>query len=73
MPDLLEQLDAQIKDAEERFAAIQKEEISLKEQRAELDRQISAKVEEEIRLQGEYRALKKLKGEPQEPPAERPN
>lgn len=61
MTDLFEKLDAQLAVVKDKFEALQSEEKSLKEKRADFDRQIAVNLEEQIRLQGEYRALTKLK------------
>ena len=71
MTDLFEKLDAQLAVVKEKFEALQGEEKSLKEKRADFDRQIAVNLEEQIRLQGEYRALTKLKDEPEEAPVKK--
>lgn len=58
-------LDEKIKDVEKRFGELEQRRQRATEQRANLDRQIGQIVEEQVRLQGEARALQGLK-EPEE-------
>jgi len=66
-------LDKEMADIKKRFEAEQAREKGLVEKRAELDRGISQCREEQIRLQGEYRAVEKLIAADAKPETETPS
>lgn len=59
--DLTARLDEQVAKVQGQFEALNGEFKSLSEKRAELDRRLSLIREEQVRLQGDYRALMTLK------------
>lgn len=74
MSDFQSQLQLQMTEVQGRFDALEAKRSGLVGKRAELDREISATVEEQIRVQGEYRALENLKKLGETPlPGETPN
>jgi predicted nucleic acid-binding Zn-ribbon protein len=65
-------LEAKIKEVEDRNAKLNGDLKVFVEQRAEIDRKIGVLREEGIRQQGEYKALKAL-SEPEKPESEKVN
>lgn len=66
----LSKLDSAIKDAEERFNRLGAEISTRKEKVAELNREMAGFLEEQVRIQGEWRVLDKLKKGSEAPPEE---
>jgi len=63
-------LDDKIKDVEAKFTQLQEAMNTIQEQVNEGNRQLASRKEELIRLQGEYRVLKELKGSEETPKKE---
>ncbi len=66
-------LDEAIAEVQKRFEALQVSEREMSEKRSALDKSISDNKIEQLRLQGEYRALLNLKGKPEGPKEEQVN
>ena len=66
-------IDAKLKDIEKRFKELEGMRKQLQEQGADLNRKLSAVVEEQTRLQGADRELRAIQGEKAEPTPEIPS
>lgn len=67
MTDLKDRLSAKRKELESKFNRLEGQRDKLVKQRSSLDRQIAAVAEEQVRLQGEFRAVEELLNEKKEP------
>lgn len=73
MSDATAKLDAALAEIKSRFDAEQTRERGLAEKRAEIDRAIAQCREEQVRIQGEYRAVEKLKLDAEPPATDKAN
>ena len=73
MSDVLLKLENAISEVKSRFDALQETERGLAEKRSAIDKEISENRVEQLRLQGEYRALLSLKDKPEGSPDEKAN
>ena len=72
MTDFKDKLSAKRKELESKFNQMNEQRERLVKQRSGLDRQIAAVAEEQVRLQGEFRAVEELFNEKDEPKLEIP-
>ena len=72
MPSLQDKLFAKRKELESKFNKLDEQRDKLVKQRSSLDRQIAVIAEEQVRLQGEFRAVEELSNEKDEPRLEIP-
>lgn len=63
MSELKDKLKAKRKEIEAKFDNLDDQRKKLVDQRSELDRQIAAIAQEQVRLQGEFRAIEDLSNE----------
>jgi len=73
MSDLKNKLSAKRKELESKFNQLEEQRDKLGKQRGNLDRQIAVVAEEQVRLQGEFRAVEELLNEKEEPKMEIPS
>jgi len=67
MTDLKNKLSAKQKKLESKFNQLEEQRDKLVKQRSNIDRQIAVVAEEQVRLQGEFRAVEELLNEKDEP------
>ena len=67
MSDLKNKLSAKRKELEFKFSQLDEQRKKLVEQGATLNRQVAVIAEEQVRLQGEFRAVEELSNEKDEP------